>query len=150
METIKQIMTAINTIIKIPLIIIGVILIIMLYRLPHQIKDATKGAVIYESETVELRTKSEFIYFNGIAQDSSFKMLDRYDYNAKYPEAIYDGYITRFKSSNGSEVFIWSSQDISGINDIDGWFLTDNIGRFGVDGFKNKYLDIIYPVTKFD
>lgn len=142
----------INNILTVAGLFLNVVLIYSLYTLPSRIsKEVSSPDMKVNSDTVKvksetLQTKTEFVYFEGDIIDKPIKIKDFYLYDTKYPEAIFDGYISLSKSMNGSKYYIFRNDSISFLkNHIKGYFFIDNIATLQLDG---ESIQILYPICK--
>lgn len=109
----------------------------------NHIKDTVK---VYVKEQVSLKSRSSFFYGEGKTK-RSFKISDKFTYAPRYPEQIWNGYLTIYETHDNLNYYIWSNDTIVNQH-INAWFLTDNMMKFQLLG-DTIYVDVIYPVEKF-
>lgn len=150
MKNIKNVFTFLNNFILPMQLIATVVLIYQFYTFqqPTTKFETTEKPVEMSVKTPNLGTKGSFIYFDGKFEGAQKKMTNHYEYDPKYPDEIFDGYIILAKNNNGNEYWIWSRKDNLDLSDreIKGWFFTDNLANF--ENKKNQYLQILYPVVE--
>jgi hypothetical protein len=144
-------------------IILTIVLIISLNSLPQRIKksiennikddtvDTVDTVVVEKTITANIGVKGDFIFFSGMLNGKSYKMLEYFSYDTRFPEAIFDGYLNPAISVNKGEYYIWSKNKISddlliSFNKISGWFVTDG-NRFQSIIDSGKYYQILYPIV---
>lgn len=68
----------------------------------------------------------------------------RYAFDPNWLKEIWDGYITMFDGGNKGKYWIWTKEKIWNDN-IDGWFVTANIGKLQYD---DGYYMMLIPVVQ--
>jgi hypothetical protein len=139
-------------------IILTIVLIISLNTLPRRIKKAIENkngihdtVLVDKVRTADIQYKNEFIYFEGKIVGKLFLLSERYSYDVRYPEAIFDGYLTPAKSFNDAEYYIWSKYPVDEISkEIKAWFFSDGLSKFQSQTSKDKFYNILYPVVEKD
>jgi hypothetical protein len=137
-------------------IILTIVLIISLNTLPRRIKKAIDDKsfihdtiLVDKVRTADIQYKNSFIYFEGKLDGKPFKLGERFSYDVRYPEAIFDGYLIPAKGSNGAEYYIWSKNNVEEISmEIKAWFFSDGISKFQSLTSEDKYFNVLYPVVE--
>jgi len=140
----------------IPLLVItNISLLVQINLLPNKISKAINNksttninpdTIIIEKQKT-LKSRTDFFYAKGEVISKSTKLLNAYNYEPNYPEEIWEGFITRFKTDDNQLYYIWTNNPIEKNQMITGWFLTDNISLFGINSNK-QYIQIIYPIVR--
>ena len=141
-------------------IVLTIVLIISLNTLPRRIKKSIENnsvkkdtVLVEKTVTANIEARSNFIYFDGMITGKCFKMSENFSYDARFPEAIFDGYLNPVVSNNNGEYYIWSRSQVTdnttliSLNRIKGWFVTDGHNFQSITD-SNKYYQILYPIVE--
>lgn len=107
---------------------------------------------ITKTKTVTVNANNKLIYIDGSLYGKTYKLVDKFKYDPKYPKVIYNGYITKIKDRSGAKYYFWSEDGKNEPNEVvDGWYFTDSGSKFQELDPTNPsdpdYMEIIYKIV---
>lgn len=144
----QNLIKSLTNILLIGAIITNILLYNTIKQMSPFIKKTEPSKISEKPVSTTLNVKSEFIYFEGNIIEDGKKIDDIYQFDTKYPNEIWNGYVSLSESYNGDKYFIWSKNKLlkSDIIKIKGWFVS-NSNKWQINDTKD-YCQVLYPIVE--